>query len=150
MPWVIKSDCDNQGFGRPAPTCRCTLILLVTRAAVFRFPCVRIVAIETGGCPHAAIREDISANLMACETLTARHQTDIVLVESGGGTLQTDRRRADIMGRSSSPCCEKRPPYTDNSTIDISTPCIDNATSTTNYYRSDFYYHITAVSIWGG
>lgn len=45
----------------------------------------RIVAIETGGCPHAAIREDISANLMACETLTARYQTDIVLIESGGG-----------------------------------------------------------------
>lgn len=47
----------------------------------------RIAAIETGGCPHAAIREDISANLMACENLTARHQADIVLVESGGGGL---------------------------------------------------------------
>lgn len=45
----------------------------------------RILAIETGGCPHAAIREDISANLGACETLTARHKADIVLVESGGG-----------------------------------------------------------------
>ena len=50
-----------------------------------RFPPNRILAIETGGCPHAAIREDISANLMACETLTARHQADIILVESGGG-----------------------------------------------------------------
>lgn len=47
---------------------------------------LRITAIETGGCPHAAIREDISANLMACEMLTARHQADIILVESGGGT----------------------------------------------------------------
>ncbi|CAM9237536.1 unnamed protein product, partial [Scytosiphon promiscuus] len=47
----------------------------------------RILAIETGGCPHAAIREDISANLGACETLTARHQTEIILVESGGGEL---------------------------------------------------------------
>lgn len=47
----------------------------------------RIAAIETGGCPHAAIREDISANLMACESLTARHQAEIVLVESGGGEL---------------------------------------------------------------
>ncbi len=57
-----------------------------TRARVLpRFEHRRILAIETGGCPHAAIREDISANLGACETLTARHQTDIVLVESGGG-----------------------------------------------------------------
>lgn len=54
--------------------------------------CNRILAIETGGCPHAAIREDISANLGACETLTARHETDIILVESGGGTLSTKRR----------------------------------------------------------
>jgi urease accessory protein len=45
----------------------------------------RIAAIETGGCPHAAIREDISANLAACEMMTARHGCDIVLVESGGG-----------------------------------------------------------------
>lgn len=51
--------------------------------------CNRILAIETGGCPHAAIREDISANLGACETLTARHETDIILVESGGGTLSS-------------------------------------------------------------
>lgn len=45
----------------------------------------RIQAIETGGCPHAAIREDISANLAACEQMTAKHNADIVLVESGGG-----------------------------------------------------------------
>lgn len=51
----------------------------------------RILAIETGGCPHAAIREDISANLGACETLTARHNADIVLVESGGGALHSSR-----------------------------------------------------------
>lgn len=46
----------------------------------------RIRPIETGGCPHAAIREDISANLQACEELTAMHNADLVLVESGGGT----------------------------------------------------------------
>lgn len=45
----------------------------------------RIMAIETGGCPHAAIREDISANLQACEVLTARHNCELVFVESGGG-----------------------------------------------------------------
>ncbi|CAN0488489.1 unnamed protein product [Ectocarpus sp. 12 AP-2014] len=53
----------------------------------------RILAIETGGCPHAAIREDISANLGACETLTARHETDIILVESGGDNLAANYSR---------------------------------------------------------
>jgi urease accessory protein len=45
----------------------------------------RIRAIETGGCPHAAIREDISANLQACEDLTDEFDAQMVLVESGGG-----------------------------------------------------------------
>jgi urease accessory protein len=47
----------------------------------------RIVAVETGGCPHAAIREDISANLLALETLQARFRTQMLLVESGGDNL---------------------------------------------------------------
>jgi len=54
-------------------------------------PKERIVAVETGGCPHAAIREDISANLHACERLTATFDTpnslDIILLESGGDNL---------------------------------------------------------------
>jgi len=48
----------------------------------------RILAVETGGCPHAAIREDISANLTACERLTATiDNLDIILLESGGDNL---------------------------------------------------------------
>lgn len=47
----------------------------------------RIRAIETGGCPHAAIREDISANLQACEDLTDEFDAQMLLVESGGGLL---------------------------------------------------------------
>jgi urease accessory protein len=47
----------------------------------------RIVAVETGGCPHAAIREDISANLLALEQLHARFSTEILLLESGGDNL---------------------------------------------------------------
>jgi urease accessory protein len=50
-------------------------------------PPERIRAVETGGCPHAAIREDISANLQACEELTAQHDAKIVFVESGGDNL---------------------------------------------------------------
>lgn len=47
----------------------------------------RIRAVETGGCPHAAIREDISSNLLALEELHAAFQTDLLLIESGGDNL---------------------------------------------------------------
>lgn len=48
----------------------------------------RIVGVETGGCPHTAIREDASANLQAVESLQRRFEPlDLVLVESGGDNL---------------------------------------------------------------
>lgn len=48
----------------------------------------RIMGVETGGCPHTAIREDASMNLAAVETLAERHKNlDIVFVESGGDNL---------------------------------------------------------------
>jgi urease accessory protein len=47
----------------------------------------RIRAVETGGCPHAAIREDISANLLALEDLHDRFHPDLLLIESGGDNL---------------------------------------------------------------
>jgi urease accessory protein len=47
----------------------------------------RIVAVQTGACPHTAIRDDISANLDAVERLEAAHHLDLVLVESGGDNL---------------------------------------------------------------
>ena len=49
----------------------------------------RIIGVETGGCPHAAIREDISLNLNALEDLMIRFDCDIDLlfVESGGDNL---------------------------------------------------------------
>ncbi|MDX2216907.1 MAG: urease accessory protein UreG [Oculatellaceae cyanobacterium bins.114] len=48
----------------------------------------RIVGVETGGCPHTAIREDASINLVAIEQLEQRFQTlDLVFVESGGDNL---------------------------------------------------------------
>lgn len=50
-------------------------------------PVDRIRAIETGGCPHAAIREDISANLGALEALQAQYETQLLFVESGGDNL---------------------------------------------------------------
>jgi urease accessory protein len=48
----------------------------------------RIVGVETGGCPHTAIREDASMNLAAIEDLEARFaDLDVVFVESGGDNL---------------------------------------------------------------
>ena len=48
----------------------------------------RIVAVQTGCCPHTAIRDDISANLDAVEDLEARlGRLDLILVESGGDNL---------------------------------------------------------------
>jgi urease accessory protein len=48
----------------------------------------RILGVETGGCPHTAIREDASMNLAAIDELQNRHQElDLVLVESGGDNL---------------------------------------------------------------
>jgi urease accessory protein len=48
----------------------------------------RIVGVETGGCPHSAIREDASMNLRAIDTLAGRHPgLQLILLESGGDNL---------------------------------------------------------------
>ncbi|WP_121061538.1 urease accessory protein UreG [Chachezhania antarctica] len=48
----------------------------------------RIIGVETGGCPHTAIREDASINLAAVAEMIARHpEVEIVLIESGGDNL---------------------------------------------------------------
>ncbi len=47
----------------------------------------RIRAVETGGCPHAAIREDITANLLALEELQREVNPGLLLLESGGDNL---------------------------------------------------------------
>ena len=60
-------------------------------------PRERIRAVETGGCPHAAIREDISHNLLALEELMAAVAPELLFVESGGDNLaaQYSRELAD-------------------------------------------------------
>lgn len=51
-------------------------------------PPERITAVETGACPHTAIRDDISANLEAVEELEERvGPLDLILIESGGDNL---------------------------------------------------------------
>ncbi len=48
----------------------------------------RVIGVETGGCPHTAIREDASINLSAIAELEARHpEIEIVIIESGGDNL---------------------------------------------------------------
>jgi urease accessory protein len=51
-------------------------------------PAERIMGVETGGCPHTAIREDASINLAAVTEMTKRFpDLDLVLIESGGDNL---------------------------------------------------------------
>jgi urease accessory protein len=58
----------------------------LTRAG--SLPSERIMGIETGGCPHTAIREDASINLAGVAELTARFDgLELILVESGGDNL---------------------------------------------------------------
>jgi urease accessory protein len=48
----------------------------------------RIMGVETGGCPHTAIREDASINLAAVDEMVKRHPgLDIIFIESGGDNL---------------------------------------------------------------
>jgi urease accessory protein len=57
----------------------------------------RIAAVETGGCPHTAVRDDVSQNLQALEGLMARFRPQLLFVESGGDNLaaQFSRELAD-------------------------------------------------------
>jgi urease accessory protein len=51
-------------------------------------PADRVLGVETGGCPHAAIREDASMNLDAIEEMEARHPgIELIFIESGGDNL---------------------------------------------------------------
>ncbi|MCU0832644.1 MAG: urease accessory protein UreG [Rhizobiaceae bacterium] len=51
-------------------------------------PADRIIGVETGGCPHTAIREDASINLRAIDEMNARHPgLDVIFIESGGDNL---------------------------------------------------------------
>ncbi len=51
-------------------------------------PADRVMGVETGGCPHTAIREDASINLAAIAVMRGRHaDLELVLIESGGDNL---------------------------------------------------------------
>jgi urease accessory protein len=65
---------------------------ILERMAVL--PTERIVGVETGCCPHTAIRDDISENVDAVEQLEARFRPDLVIVESGGDNLTATFSRA--------------------------------------------------------
>jgi urease accessory protein len=60
--------------------------LILTRAEALSPD--RIVGVETGGCPHTAVREDISMNMDAVDELVNRYDNlDIIFIESGGDNL---------------------------------------------------------------
>ena len=60
-------------------------------------PPERIAAVETGGCPHTAVRDDVSQNLEALDRLMTAFRPDLLFVESGGDNLaaQFSRELAD-------------------------------------------------------
>jgi urease accessory protein len=60
-------------------------------------PAERITAVETGGCPHTAVRDDVSQNLDALDQLMVKFHPDLLFVESGGDNLaaQFSRELAD-------------------------------------------------------
>jgi len=61
-------------------------------------PADRITAVETGGCPHTAVRDDVSRNLDALGQLMLKFHPDLLFVESGGDNLaaQFSRELADF------------------------------------------------------
>ena len=60
--------------------------LILNRAGAL--PEERIMGVETGGCPHTAIREDASINLAAIDTMNGKFpDLDLILIESGGDNL---------------------------------------------------------------
>jgi urease accessory protein len=65
---------------------------ILERRAVL--PVDRIVGVQTGCCPHTAIRDDISENLDALDGLQARFAPDVLLLESGGDNLTATFSRA--------------------------------------------------------
>lgn len=65
---------------------------ILERRAVL--PTDRIVGVQTGCCPHTAIRDDISENVDVVEELERRFDPDLVLVESGGDNLTATFSRA--------------------------------------------------------
>jgi urease accessory protein UreG len=58
----------------------------------------RIIGVQTGGCPHTAIREDASMNFEALDAMSARHpDVEIVFLESGGDNLAaSDAQRPTV------------------------------------------------------
>src|SRR6187455_1324622 len=61
-------------------------------------PAERITAVETGGCPHTAVRDDVSQNIDALRQLMRKFKPELLFVESGGDNLaaQFSRELADF------------------------------------------------------
>lgn len=81
------------GVGGPVGSGKTALVAALCRQlrgelSLAVLPDDRIAAVQTGGCPHTAIRDDITANLDAIDELMAAHDAlDLILVESGGDNL---------------------------------------------------------------
>src|SRR6187551_4019721 len=113
----FKSRAFTVGIGGPVGSGKTALLLALCRALRDRIPLgvvtndiytredaeflhrnkalapERIRAVETGGCPHAAIREDISHNLDALDGLMHDVKPELLIVESGGDNLAAQYSR---------------------------------------------------------
>lgn len=84
MCWILKDEYQIGVVTNDIFTKEDALIL--TRSGVLEPE--RIIGVETGGCPHTAVREDISMNLDAIDRLKEKfNNLDIIFVESGGDNL---------------------------------------------------------------
>src|SRR5437762_1453333 len=89
LPRKSREACHEEartGVDRPVPgSARAGRLRRGRRGAL---PAERVVGVETGGCPHTAIREDASANLEAVHDLLTRFPgLELLLIESGGDNL---------------------------------------------------------------
>src|SRR5262249_52761705 len=84
---LCKGVCDNyEGYGITHHIYTKEDQLILTRAQAL--PSERIMGVETGGCPHTAIREDASMNLAAVEDMNRKFpNADLCFIESGGDNL---------------------------------------------------------------
>jgi len=76
------------GVGGPVGSGKTALVDSLCKTMRDRYRLGVITGVETGGCPHTAIREDASMNFDAIEELTARHRDlQVLFLESGGDNL---------------------------------------------------------------
>ncbi|WAR06465.1 UREG-like protein [Mya arenaria] len=99
---ILRTDWKQRAFtvgiGGPVGSGKTALVLALCRYLrdthnICALPEERMRAVETGGCPHAAIREDFSLNLEESKDLTRQFNPELIIIESGGDNLAANFSR---------------------------------------------------------